>query len=60
MSEEKLSARGRRIVAALEEFAYDLKSDVPIESKYNIRQVQVVPTPQSVSKLTRITPSKKG
>jgi putative transcriptional regulator len=49
MSEEKLSARGRRIVAALEEFADDLEAGVPIESKYRVRQVRVVPTPRSYS-----------
>jgi hypothetical protein len=33
MSEEELSPRGRRIVAALKEFADDLEAGVPIESK---------------------------
>lgn len=49
MSEEKLSARGRRIVAALKEFADDLEAGVPIESKYAVRQVRVVPVPQPYS-----------
>jgi putative transcriptional regulator len=49
MSEEELSERGRRIVAALSEFADDLEAGVPIESKYTVRQVRVVPPPQAYS-----------
>jgi putative transcriptional regulator len=47
MSEEELSERGRRIVAALGEFADDLEADGPIGSKYTIRQVRVVPPPRA-------------
>jgi putative transcriptional regulator len=46
MSENELSVRGRRIVAALKEVADDLEAGVPIESKYTVRQVRVVPSPQ--------------
>jgi putative transcriptional regulator len=49
MSEDKLSARGARIVAALNQFADDLETGVPIESKYTVRQVRVVPLPQLYS-----------
>src|SRR4051794_19995673 len=49
MSQDKLSARGRRIVAALTQFADDLKAGIPIESKYTVRQVRVVPPPQAYS-----------
>ncbi len=45
MSENKLSARGARIVKALDQFAADLKSGVPIESKYTVRTVRVIPKP---------------
>jgi len=41
----KLSARGSRIVAALEEFAADLESGGLLESKYTVRQVRVIPKP---------------
>jgi putative transcriptional regulator len=46
MSEEKLSARGARIVKALEQFADDLEAGVPIASKYTVRQVRVLPRPR--------------
>jgi putative transcriptional regulator len=49
MSEDRLSERGRRIVAALEEFADNLETGVPIESKYTVRRVRVVPPPRSYS-----------
>ena len=45
MSDEGLSARGSRIVAALTEFADDLEAGVSIESKYAIRQVRAVRPP---------------
>jgi hypothetical protein len=41
----KLSPRGARVVKALEEFADDLGSGVPIEWKYNVRTVKVIPKP---------------
>jgi putative transcriptional regulator len=46
MSEEKLSARGARIVKALEQFADDIEAGVPIASKYTVRQVRVLPRPR--------------
>ena len=49
MSEGKRSTRGRRIVAALTEFADDLGANVPIEAKYTVRQVRVIPLPQTYS-----------
>jgi putative transcriptional regulator len=45
VSADKLSSRGARIVAALGQFADDLESGVPIESKYTVRQVRVIPKP---------------
>ena len=45
MSEEKLSARGKRIVRALNQFADDLGAGTPIETKYTVRQVRVIPRP---------------
>jgi putative transcriptional regulator len=45
VSEGKLSPRGTRIVKALSQFAEDLESGVPIESKYTVRQVRVIPKP---------------
>lgn len=45
MNGKKLSPRGARIVAALEQFAEDLESGAPIESKYTVRQVRVIPRP---------------
>ena len=49
MNDAKLSARGARIVAALNQFADALETGVPIESKYTMRQVRVVPPPQFYS-----------
>jgi hypothetical protein len=43
MSENNLSSRGARIVKALEEFADDLEAGVPVDSKYNVRTVEVTP-----------------
>jgi DNA-binding transcriptional regulator YiaG len=45
VSEGKLSPRGARIVKALKQFANDLASGVPIETKYTVRQVRVIPKP---------------
>ena len=45
MSENKLSTRGARIVGALDQFADDLESGAPIESKYTVRTVRVIPKP---------------
>jgi DNA-binding transcriptional regulator YiaG len=45
VSEGKLSPRGARIVKALKQFADDLASGVPIETKYTVRQVRVIPKP---------------
>jgi len=45
MSENKLSTRGARIVGALDQFAADLESGDPIESKYTVRTVRVIPKP---------------
>src|SRR5689334_21602004 len=47
MKKNKLSSRGARIVRALEEFADDLEAGVPIESKYTVRTVRVIPKPSS-------------
>ena len=49
MSDDKLSPRGARIVAALTQFADDLESGVPIESKYTVRQIRVIPKPSIYS-----------
>lgn len=49
MSGAKLSPRGARIVKALQEFADDLEAGVPIESKYTVRQVRVIPQPPPYS-----------
>jgi putative transcriptional regulator len=49
MSTNKLSARGARIVKALEKFADDVEAGVPIESKYTVRTVRVIPKPSSYS-----------
>jgi putative transcriptional regulator len=46
---DKFSPRGARIVAALTQFADDLESGVPIESKYTVRQVRVIPKPSIYS-----------
>ncbi len=45
MSERKLSSRGARIVTALNQFADDLGAGTPIEAKYTVRQVRVLPKP---------------
>ncbi|HZW34127.1 MAG TPA: helix-turn-helix domain-containing protein [Isosphaeraceae bacterium] len=45
MSKGKLSARGARIVKALNQFADDLAAGTPIETKYTVRQVRVIPKP---------------
>ena len=45
MSEPKLSPRGARIVKALNQFADDLEAGIPIETKYTVRQVRVIPKP---------------
>ena len=45
MSRSKLSPRGERIVKALNEFADDLDAGTPIESKYTVRMVRVIPKP---------------
>ena len=45
VSEGKLSSRGERIVKALNQFATDLATDIPIETKYPVRQVRVIPEP---------------
>ena len=43
MKREKLSPRGARIVAALEQLAADLEEGIPLESKYTVRRVRVLP-----------------
>ncbi len=45
MSARKLSSRGARIVNALEQFADDIATNMPLETKYTIRQVRVIPEP---------------
>ena len=45
MSKDKLSSRGARIVKALNQFADDLAAGTPIETKYTVRQVRVIPKP---------------
>ena len=45
MSEGKLSARGARIVKALGQLADDIAAGTPIETKYTVRQVRVIPKP---------------
>lgn len=47
MSKDGRSARGERIVAALDRFAADLEAGVPIGSKYTLRQVRVIPAPRA-------------
>jgi DNA-binding transcriptional regulator YiaG len=49
MSENKFSTRGARIVEALDQFADDLESGTPIESKYTVRNVRVIPKPSTYS-----------
>jgi DNA-binding transcriptional regulator YiaG len=43
--EDKLSPRGARIVKALNQFAADLAVGIPMETKYTVRQVRVIPEP---------------
>jgi DNA-binding transcriptional regulator YiaG len=45
VSKDQLSARGARIVGALDRLADDLESGAPIESKYTVRNVRVIPKP---------------
>jgi putative transcriptional regulator len=47
MSKSNLSARGARIVKALNQFADDLESGATIETKLTVRQVRVIPKPSS-------------
>src|SRR6516164_161835 len=47
MKKDKLSPRGARIVETLEELADDLETGIPIESKYTVRTVRVIPKPSS-------------
>jgi putative transcriptional regulator len=47
MKKDKLSPRGARIVKVLEELADDIEAGVPIESKYTVRTVRVIPKPSS-------------
>jgi DNA-binding transcriptional regulator YiaG len=47
--EGKLSSRGARIVKALNQFADDLAAGTPIETKYTVRQVRVIPKPAHYS-----------
>jgi putative transcriptional regulator len=49
VSEAKLSSRGARIVKALTQFADDFEVGVPIESKYTVRTVRVIPRPSLYS-----------
>jgi len=49
MSEAKLSTRGARIVKALNQFVDDLAAGIPIETKYTVRQVRVIPKPSLYS-----------
>ena len=45
MSAGKFSSRGTRIVKALSQFAADLEAGEPLELKYTVRQVRVIPKP---------------
>ena len=47
MKKKPLSSRGARIVKALEELADDLEAGAPIESKYTVRTVRVIPKPST-------------
>jgi putative transcriptional regulator len=47
VSKDRLPARGDRIVGALDPFAADLASGAPIESKYTVRKVRVIPKPSA-------------
>jgi putative transcriptional regulator len=50
MSDDKLSSRGARIAEALDQFADDLESGAPIEPKYTVRKVRVIPEPSPYSR----------
>jgi putative transcriptional regulator len=45
VSEGKLSSRGARIVKALGQLADDVAAGIPIETKYTVRQVRIIPEP---------------
>jgi putative transcriptional regulator len=45
VSENRLSTRGAGIVKALTQFIDDLEAGVPIESRYTVRKVRVIPKP---------------
>jgi len=45
VSEGKLSSRGARIVKALNQLSDDLAAGTPLETKYTVRQVRVIPKP---------------
>jgi DNA-binding transcriptional regulator YiaG len=47
VSAKKLSSRGARIVKALDHFAEDLAAGTPIETKYTVRWLRVVPKPSA-------------
>ena len=49
MSKPKPSARGARIVEALDQFADDLEAGAPMESKYTARTVRVIAPPAAYS-----------
>jgi putative transcriptional regulator len=45
VSEGKLSSRGARIVKALGQLTDDIAEGTPIETKYTMRQVRIIPKP---------------
>jgi putative transcriptional regulator len=45
VSKGKLSSRGARIVKALEELADDLDAGEPMDVKYTVRTIRVIPKP---------------
>jgi putative transcriptional regulator len=45
VSEGKLSSRGASIVKALTQLSEDLATGTPLETKYTVRQVRVIPKP---------------
>jgi putative transcriptional regulator len=45
MNKDKLSSRGERIVKALDELADHLEAGLPLEPKYTVRRVRVIPKP---------------
>jgi hypothetical protein len=57
MTKGKPSARGERIVKALNQFAEDFEAGVSIESKYTVRTVRVIPEP---SPPTGVSPCHRG